>query len=187
MFTLSSKNQWLVGGALLLVMLVTRSPLLDHVQDASWAIFFLLGFYVRSYFALPVFWLAAFAVDYSVTSTGMVSSYCFTPAYGFTFPAYALLWGVGRGFAGHYRYDWRGAFTLLGAVMLGTVACFLVSNLGFYWFAGYFAQMSGADYALSVVKYLPSYLYTTAFYVGIGALLHVALLQMTQVKAHSAA
>ncbi|MDD5391748.1 MAG: hypothetical protein PHE17_01880 [Thiothrix sp.] len=177
MFTLSNKNQWLVGGILLLVMLATRSPLVDHIQDASWAVFFLLGFYVRTYLALPVFWLAAFAVDYTVTRDGTVSSYCFTPAYGFTFPAYATLWGAGRWFAGNYRQDWSGLFKLAGALMVGTLACFLVANVGFYAFADYFAQMSAMDYATAVAKYLPPYLQTTLFYVGIVALVHVAVVQ----------
>jgi hypothetical protein len=182
MFELSTKNQWLVGGILLLAMLLTRIPMLDHLQDASWAVFFLLGFYVRNRLAMPLFWLAAFAVDYAVTSNGMVSSYCFTPAYGFTFLAYAAMWGAGRWFAGHYRADWQGLATLAAAVTLGALACFAISNIGFYAFAGYFAKMSVMEYALSVLKYLPGYWQTSILYVGIAALLHVAVLQLAQAK-----
>ncbi|MBU0654159.1 MAG: hypothetical protein KJ914_03390 [Gammaproteobacteria bacterium] len=183
MFALSNKNQWLVGGVLLLVMLLTRSPMLDHLQDASWAVFFLLGFYVRPALAMPLFWLAGFAVDATVTSNGMVSSYCFTPAYGFTLPAYATLWAAGRWFAHHYRADWQGLTTLATAVVAGTAACFAVSNIGFYIFAGYFEQMGGTEYTVSVLKYLPGYLQTTLLYVGIAALMHTAVLQLAQGKA----
>lgn len=182
MFTLSTKNQWLVGGVLLLVMLLTRSPMIDHLQDASWAVFFLLGFYVRPLWAMPLFWLAGFAVDAAVTSTGMVSSYCYTPAYGFTFPAYAALWGAGRWFAQHYRPDWQGLATLAIAVGVGTAACFAISNLGFYLFAGYFEQMDAAAYSVSVLKYLPGYLQTTMLYVGIAALMHIAVTQVASAK-----
>lgn len=177
MFALSIKNQWLAGGVLLLAMLLTRIPMPDHLQDASWAVFFLLGFYVRNRLAMPLFWLVAFAVDYAVTSNGMVSSYCFTPAYGFTFLAYAAMWGAGRWFAAHYRIDWRGLGILMFAVTLGVLVCFTVSNIGFYAFAGYFDRMGVMDYAASVVKYLPGYWQTSLLYVGIAAVLHMFILQ----------
>ena len=94
MLTLSSKQQWGIGGVLMLVMLATRSHMVDHLQDASWAVFLLLGFYVRPLWAYALFWVAGFAVDYAVTSNGWISSYCLTPAYGFTFVAYAALWAA---------------------------------------------------------------------------------------------
>ena len=187
MFALSPKNQWLVGGGLLLAMLATRTHLAEHLQDASWAVFFLLGIYVRSALAFPLFWLAAFAVDYTVTADGGVSSYCMTPAYGFTFVAYAALWGAGRWFAHHFSYDLRGAMRLVGSVVLGTLVCFAISNVSFYALAGYFAKMSMADYAVAVLKYLPAYLQTTVFYVGIAALVHIAVQQTRQVKGNAAA
>ena len=72
MLTLSSKQQWGIGGVLLLVMLATRSHMVDHLQDASWAVFLLLGFYVRPLWAYALFWVAGFAVDYAVTSNGWI-------------------------------------------------------------------------------------------------------------------
>ena len=187
MLTLSNKNQWLVGGGLLLTMLATRTHLVDHLQDASWAVFFLLGFYVRSAFAYPLFWLAAFAIDYTVTADGSVSNYCMTPAYGFTFVAYAALWGAGRWFAQHFSYDMRGAARLAGAVVVGTLACFAISNVSFYALADYFAKMSMADYALAVLKYLPAYLQTTLFYTGIAALVHLGVQHTRAANGHAAA
>lgn len=182
MFALSPKNQWFVAGGLLLTMLATRGHVVDHLQDASWAVFFLLGFYVRFAMAYPLFWLAAFAIDYTVTSNGSVSSYCMTPAYGFTFVAYAALWAAGRWSAHHYRYDWHGAARLVGAVLVGTLVCFAISNVSFYALAGYFEKMTAQEYALSVLKYLPAYLQTTVFYVGIAALVHVGVQQTRGAK-----
>ena len=64
MFELSHKNQWLVGGILLLVMLATRVHVSDHLLDASWAVFFLAGFYLRNAVSFGVFMATAMAIDY---------------------------------------------------------------------------------------------------------------------------
>jgi hypothetical protein len=182
MSTLSNKQQWLVGAALLIAMLLTRSHIVNHLQDASWAIFFLVGAYLRPLWAYPLFWLAAFAIDYTVISNGSVPSYCFTPAYGFTFIAYAALWASGRWFANQsFSNHWQ-TFRALGtAIISGTLLSFVISNLGFYTFAGYFSQMSMLQYAQAVVQYFPNYLATTIFYVGIAALIQTAM-QYSQVR-----
>lgn len=176
MLALSSKQQTLIGGSLLGLMLLTRSHLVDHVQDASWAVLFLGGFYLRSWLVYPLFWLGGFTVDYLVTSQGWVSSYCFTPAYGFTFLAYACLWGAGRWVAAHYRDDFNGLIKLSSALISGVLVCFFLTNVSFYALAGYFGHMSASDYALAVSRYLPGYLLTTAFYVGIALVAHRAVL-----------
>ncbi len=182
MLTLSSKQQWGIGGVLMLVMLATRSHMVDHLQDASWAVFLLLGFYVRPLWAYALFWVAGFAVDYAVTSNGWISSYCLTPAYGFTFVAYAALWAAGRWLASQYQQDWRDLVKLAAATISGTLVCFLITNASFYALAGYFGPMSAADYSVAVLKYLPAYLQTTLFYVGVAALVHIAALQTTRTK-----
>ena len=182
MSTLSNKQQWLVGAALLVAMLLTRSHIVNHIQDASWAIFFLVGAYLRPLWAYPVFWLAAFAIDYSVISNGSVSNYCFTPAYGFTFIAYAALWASGRWFAKqHFTNAWQKFSTLGTAIISGTLLSFVITNLSFYALAGYFSQMSALQYAQSVVHYFPNYLATTVFYVAIAALIQIAM-QYSQVR-----
>ena len=182
MSTLSNKQQWLVGAALLVAMLLTRSHIVNHIQDASWAIFFLVGAYLRPLWAYPVFWLAAFAIDYTVISNGSVSNYCFTPAYGFTFIAYAALWASGRWFAKQSLTSPWQKFSVLGtAVISGTLLSFVISNLGFYAFAGYFSKMPALHYAQSIVQYFPNYLATTVFYVAIAALVQIAM-QYSQMR-----
>lgn len=183
MLALSGKQKTIIGSILLLFMVLTRTHLVDHVQDASWAVLFLAGFYLRSWLVYPLFWLAGFAVDYTVTSADLVSSYCFTPAYTFTLVAYASLWAAGSWFATHYSYDMKGALKLSGALISGILVCFFLTNSSFYALAGYFAQMSAADYTVAVMKYLPSYLLMTSFYVGIAVLVHSAVLtKMVQLQ-----
>jgi len=177
--SLKLKQQYIVGGLLLLAMILTRGHITAHLQDASWAIFFLVGFYLRgsslSRYAFPLFFLAAFAIDLVVIDAQGGTHYCFTPSYPFLIPSYAAMWFAGRWFAGNYQENSIGLMKFVGAALLGTVACFLISNLGFYYFAGKFETMSLMQYAQSVAKYLPAYLTTTGLYLGFVAILHLAI------------
>jgi len=84
---ISSKSQYIIGAVLLALMIITRSNISAHLQDASWAIFFLVGFYLRDSslvrLGFPVFFLAAFAIDLAVIDAVGGVHYCFTPAYPF--------------------------------------------------------------------------------------------------------
>ena len=93
--SISSKNQYIIAVVLLAFMIITRGNISAHLQDASWAIFFLVGFYLRdksiARLGFPVFFLAAFAIDLAVIDAQGGVHYCFTPAYPFLIPAYSLL------------------------------------------------------------------------------------------------
>lgn len=175
--TLTRNQQWLIAGLLLFTMLLTRSHFISHIQDASWAIFFILGFYVRSYLAFPLFWLAAFAIDLVVINVTGSGNFCFTVSYPFLIPAYAAMWFAGRWLAGHYREDWRGAIHLIGATILGVIVCQLVSSSGFYWFSGRFAEPSLSVFFTREMRFLPAYLQTTLFYLSIATAIHFAVIQ----------
>lgn len=177
MKTLTQKQWLLIGGFLMLAMIVTRSHLVNHVQDMSWAVFFIAGFYLRQYLAFPVFFIGALAVDLVVIKVQGGDNYCFTPSYAMLVPAYFSMWLAGRWLAHHYREDARGVLYLAGAAILGTSVCFLISNAGFYAFSGRFGEMTLLEYAATVAKYMPMYMQTTLLYVGIAALLHIAVRQ----------
>lgn len=185
MKTLMRNQLLLIGGLLLLAMIVTRSHLVNHVQDMSWAVFFIAGFYLRKYLAFPVFFIAALAVDLVVIKVQGGDNYCFTPSYAMLVPAYFSMWFAGRWLAGHYREDARGVLNLAGSAILGTTACFLISNAGFYAFSGRFGEMAMLEYATKVANYMPMYMQTTLLYVGAAALLHVAVKQASRMAGHS--
>lgn len=178
--TLTRQHQWLIAGILLVIMLLTRSHLIDHLQDASWAIFFILGFYVRSYLAFPLFWLAAFAIDMGVIQMTGTSNFCFTVSYPFLIPAYAAMWLAGHWLANHYQQNWQGLFNLVGAVLVGTIACELFSSGGFYWFSGQFAEPTVAAFLTREATFFPMYLQTTAMYIMIAAVIHLAISQASK-------
>lgn len=176
-----SKNQkYLIGGLLLLAMIVTRGNITAHLQDASWAIFFMVGFYLRGKrfgrYAFPLFFLTAFVIDLVVIdAVNGATHYCFTPSYPFLIPSYAAMWFAGRWFANNYQENTADLFKFVGAALVATLACFFISNLGFYLFAGKFEAMSVVEYAQAVAQYLPGYLTTTGLYLGFVALIHLAI------------
>lgn len=176
---LSTKTQLIIGGLLLIAMILTRGNITAHLQDASWAIFFLVGFYLRgsslSRLGFPLFFLAAFAIDLVVIDAQGGQHYCFTPAYPFLIPAYAAMWFAGHWFAKQYQENLKGFSTFAGAVLLATIACFFISNAGFYFFGGKFETMSIMEYASSVAQYLPGYLKTTLIYLSSAALIHLVI------------
>ena len=191
MNTLTRNQQWLIGGLLLLFMILTRSQLLSHLQDASWAIFFLVGFYLRSYMGFPIFWLAAFAIDIFVIEVQGGDNYCYTPGYLFLIPAYASLWFAGHWFATYYQNhrDANNAKKIsyfAGSVVLSVVVCFFISNLGFFLLSNRTPGMDALQYAQTVAKYLPPYLQTTAFYLAIAATVHVLIYQANRLKVFKA-
>ncbi|MEE9328390.1 MAG: hypothetical protein V3U71_13975 [Cocleimonas sp.] len=176
---LKYQQQIIVGILLLLTMILTRGNITAHLQDASWAVFFLVGFYFRgSSFArlgFPLFFLVAFIIDLVVIDAQGGTHYCFTPAYPFLIPAYAAMWFAGHWFAKHYEENVQGTVKFMAAGFVGVAVCFLISNAGFYFFSAKFEEMSVIQYTQSVAQYLPSYLKTTAVYLGFVALVHLAV------------
>lgn len=192
-FKITLKLQLIIGALLAVAMILTRGNITAHLQDASWAIFFIVGFYLRdskiARYAFPVFFLLAFVIDLIVIDAQGGTHYCFTPSYPFLIPAYASMWAAGRWFAGQYQEQLQGntisAFKFVGAALVGTVACFLISNVGFYIFAGKFEVMSIVEYSSRVAKYLPGYLTTTAIYLSSIALVHLAITHGKRLANHA--
>jgi len=181
MDTTLTKNQlWTITGLLLFVMIVTRTHMINHIQDASWAVFFLLGFYIRKAIAFPIFWLVAFAVDLLVIESKGGQSYCFTISYPFLIPAYASLWFAGRWFAKHYSENLRGLAYFIGAAVVGIAVCDMISSGGFYFFSGRFAETTLSEFATRLATYMPLFMKTTMLYLSIAAVIHLAVIQASK-------
>ncbi|EIJ34912.1 hypothetical protein [Thiothrix nivea] len=181
---LSTKQQWLVGGILLLVMLATRIHVSNHLQDASWAIFFLAGFYLRHWLSFGVFMAAAVLIDYIAISQMGVSSFCVTDAYVALVPAYGALYAAGRWFGGLYRESLSALLPLAASLLVGVVACEVISSGSFYLLSPRFAEAGISGFAQDLVKYLPHSLAITGFYVGVAALVHIGMLHMRRPQGH---
>jgi hypothetical protein len=168
------KKPALIGALLVALMAATRYQHLgsaSHLADASFAVFLLAGFYLRSPWVLLLLLAEAALIDYAALAGG-VSGWCVTPAYAFLIPAYGVLWLGG----GLYRrmHSWTGKtfFPLAGSVLVSVAIAFAISNGSFYLLAGYFPEMSWSEYASGVAKYFPLYLGITCLYVALAAVVH---------------
>ena len=165
------------------VMAVTRihlSLLHHNVLDASWAIFFLAGFWLRGAgrWAFPLLMAEAVLVDYLVISgqgLNFWSHYCVSPAYWFLVPSYAALWFGGAWLRAHsHGLQLRDFGLLVASAVVAASACYLVSNGSFYWISASVPVRSfGGGIENLGDWYLPC-VQTTLMYIGIAAALHVA-------------
>lgn len=164
--------------ALALLMAATRLNHFGMVPDASWAVFFLGGFYLWSHtrWAFPALMVLAVAVDYAVITGGGASfwsHYCVSPGYWMLLPAHFALWAAGAGLR-HFGREkpLRQLAGLAPALLLGVAACHLFAQGGFYWLASAVAEPTLAGWATNYGHWFMPYLGTTALYVGLALPVH---------------
>jgi len=180
--------------ALAVVMALTRihPSLLHHsVQDASWGVFFLGGFWLSGarfrtgLVAFALLMLEAVVADYVViTGQGMNfwDHYCVSAAYWFLVPSYFSLWLGGRWLARHQAGLGLKTLALAaGALLVSFAACYVLSNGSFYWLSDSVPQpRSMAAWAGNLGNWFAPFLRTTALYVGLGAVIHVLAVQLAR-------
>jgi len=163
--------------SLALLMAATRSRhFAGLLPDASLAVFLLGGFYLARAGWFAAYLALAALVDQLAIRVGGVSDWCLTPAYAFLVPAYGFAWLAGRWAA--IGFDAVSAAALartLAAFAVGVFGWFVVSNAGFYLYSGYFGEMTAAEYAARVAKYLLPYTAAAAFYVVCATAVHAAV------------
>ena len=180
--------------ALVAVMAATRihlSLLHHNVLDASWAIFFLAGFWLRGAgrWAFPLLMAEAVLLDYLVISGQGIdfwSHYCVSAAYWFLIPSYFSLWLGGSWLAKHQLgLRLQTLAMAVVALMVSWSACYLVSNGSFYWLSDSvpLPRSLGSWFANLGDWYLP-FLGTTALYVGVGAMVHVLVVQVSRARSY---
>lgn len=172
----TDRHTALITLALALCMAATRSDHFAgelHLPDASAAVFFLAGVYLRPMWMLPALLVEAAFIDCLAIAVGGVSSFCISPAYGFLLPAYGALWLAGRWYAVRHRLAFSTLLPLAASVLIGGLVSELFSSGGFYFFSGRF-EPNLAEFGARIARYFPSSLATLAFYVAIAAIVHAA-------------
>ena len=174
---------WLV---LVAVMIATRFKHFGdmlHLPDASMALFFLGGLYLRRHWTFVVMVLLAVALDWVSISYAGVSAFCVTLAYSFLPLAYAVLWYAGRWYGS--RMD-QGALSLLGAfgvAALAAIGSFAISNGSFYWLGGRYAQPHMTEYLSRLWQWGPLFVRTTITYVAVALVLHAVIARLASTSA----
>lgn len=164
--TSAHRGFWWVALALAVVMAVTR---LGHFGeyggplDASWAVFFLAGLWLRDLRLFPAYFVLSWVVDLAAFALGTPTN-CYTIAYLFLIPAYGALFVAGRWVA-------DGGYGRVALVVMGSaLVTFLIANLGMFWLAPSRVALSLPDFASAVAGYFPGYLMTMTTYVAGGLL-----------------
>jgi hypothetical protein len=175
------------------LMAATRINHFAPVPDASWAIFFVGGFYLSTWtrWAFPLLMALAVAIDYVViTGTGanFWQHYCVSPAYWCLVPAYFSMWAGGlwlrrRGVG----VDLRSLGLLAVAVVASTIACQLIAQGSFYWVSNSVSNPTLAGWWQNYVQYLAPYMQTAAMYVAGAAVVHVAATSLARGRAGAVA
>jgi hypothetical protein len=170
-------------GLLVAGILITRTPMIAgplHLQDASWAAFFLGGIYLRKQWrwAFPMLMAIAVLVDYVSIQYLGVSNYCATVAYWFLVPAYASLWLGGAWIAPRLALDLRSAARLAASLFVAVSVCFLISNASFYWIGGRVADPTWAGWTTNFFDWYWRFLQVPAMYVGLVAVIHGVAAQL---------
>ncbi|MGH8053147.1 MAG: hypothetical protein ACREP4_04350 [Stenotrophomonas sp.] len=166
---------------LVLLMAGTRINHFAPIPDASWAVFFIGGFYLRNWtrWAFPLLMGLAVVVDWAVISSQGMSfwqHYCVSAAYWMLIPAYFAMWAGGMLLRRHYKRASLQSLGLLAATLIGSVAlCHLIAQGSFYWISASVAEPTFAGWAKNYADWLLPYLRTAALYTGVAALVQVAV------------
>lgn len=163
------------------LMVVTRDHhfgSIANLPDASLAIFLLAGLYLPRV-ALPILLVEAGLVDYSAINFGGVSDWCFSPAYWFLIPTYAVMWYAGRFYAARHSQSWHGLALFAATAWLATSAAFVISNGSFYLLSGRFAEMGALQYAGNLTGYYGQYLAGAFLYLFVAACVQIAIANLS--------
>lgn len=175
-----TRTHTLILSGFMLLMVMTRIHhfgAITSLPDASLAVFFFAGLYLRNRLVFPLLMVEAAVIDYFVINVGGVSDWCVSPAYLFLIPTYAVMWEAGRFSADKLTYSVQKLGQLFLTIVLATTVAFIISNWSFYAFSGKFETMSFVSYVSETAKYFSSYLSTTLAYSLILTLLHLAVVQ----------
>ncbi|KAF1014704.1 MAG: hypothetical protein GAK31_02191 [Stenotrophomonas maltophilia] len=173
-----------VLSVLVLLMAATRVNHFAAIPDASWAVFFIGGFYLRAWtrWVFPLLMVFAVLVDWIVIrSSGLDfwQHYCVSPGYWMLLPTYFSLWAGGMLLGlGYHGARWavlaRGVLLLVGSVAL----CHLFAQGGFYWTSSNVADPTLAGWWQNYTQWFGPYLRTAACYVALAAALQLAVEQI---------
>jgi hypothetical protein len=166
---------------LVLLALVMAATRFSHTgsawlpPDASWAVFFVGGFYLAREWrwALGLLFIEAVAVDYMAIRYFGVSNYCVTVAYWFIVPGYAVLWFGGAWLRHHYRHAPIDLVRLVASLVVSVTVCFLLTSGSFYWLAGPVVHPDLAGWWSNFTRWYGHFLVVPSAYTALAAFIEI--------------
>ncbi len=173
--------------AIALMVIVTRGhhfASIDFLPSASYAAFFIAGYYLRSSIMFIALLALCAGLDMAAVTWGGVSNFCVTPAYGFLLPAYGTMWLAGRWTAANTSWAFSSLFKLSGMVVVASAVAQFFSSGGFYFFGGRYPDPTLVEFGARLVKYYPKQLEAIAFWVVVALIVHVVFGLAKRASAH---
>ncbi len=185
--------RYAILAVLVLVMALTRINHFAPLPDASWAVFFAGGFYLRKSlpWAFALLMIEAVFIDYAVIKGQGMSfwdHYCVSAAYWFLVPAYLAMWYGGALLAANYRgLDVRTLGLACASFLVALVVCYLVSNGSFYWLsASVPAPRSMGGWIKNLGDWFLPYLRSQGAYFGAAVAVHAVVAAFVKPQAIAA-
>lgn len=182
MLSLSKRQSIFLIFALSAIMWLTRGhhmASIAQLPDASWAIFFIVGFYFSSFAVIALFLAQAFLIDYLVLSQMGIGESCFTLAYSFLLPAYLSLWFAGRWLSKRYALNVTSFKLFVFAAVSGIIVCEFISS-GSYYFINVPGTASIGEFMGRIALYLPHALAITMSYLFVALVAHLVVIATAQ-------
>lgn len=170
---------WIFGG-LALLMSISRCQPLEHfleLPDASWAVFFIGGFYLRPIirWALPLLMVEPLVIDWFAVQHMGVSDFCVTQAYWFLIPTHAAMWFGGQWLRSRATQDLRGLGALALSAFIATTVAYAISNGSFYWLGHREPNPNFAPYIERFAQYYQWFLLVPCAYIACTAVVHLGI------------
>lgn len=173
---------------LVLLMATTRVNHFAAIPDASWAVFFIGGFHLRSWtrWAFPLLMALAVLVDWIVIANlglDFWQHYCVSPGYWMLLPAYFAMWAGGMALGhGYQGAQWSTLAKAIALVVAAVAVCHLFAQGGFYWTTRNVADPTVGGWLKNYADWFVPYLGTTTLYVGLAAALQLAVEQIGKLR-----
>ncbi len=186
MMPMSRPVQYSLFAAFALLMVATRFHHFGtalHLPDASMALFFLGGLYLRKHWQFAAFLGLAVVIDWIAIEYNGVSDFCVTPAYSFLLPAYAVLWYGGRWYSPRLRMEWKSMAAAAAVAMVCASASFAISNGAFYWLGGRYEDPNMGQYLSRAWQWGPLFVRTTMTYIVAALAVHAIVASSLRLRA----
>jgi len=142
-----------------------------HLPPATWAAFFLGGFYLRRFSLFAAGLALVGSIDYVAMTWGGITEAYFAPVYLFMIPAYAVLWLAGRSYATRYTFQWLTIPCFLLSLSSIVVAEILASG-SFYLLMSHQVEISFRGLLIYLITWIPESLQSFFFWMGLATVLH---------------
>lgn len=170
---------------LAVVMVATRFHHLGsliHLPDASMAVFFLGGLYLRRHRLFFLMLALAVGVDWASVGYAGNSAFCITAAYAFLPLAYAALWYGGGLYATRLQATIGSLSLALGVALISATVAFAISNGSFYWLGGRYPEPNFAQYVARLWQWGPLFVRTTLTYVVVALGMYAVLARVIKTR-----